>query len=128
MIASLTYMTTGTSRRPQTDSRARTCDRLNGDEGGTKHESSKCSESISAIKPAKRQDEDRYSRSFASQTLPVYGRSSKQTASVFYFGAPLVGFTGAYPYDGREAVHSTALTKSAADFNCSRRPSAFLSG
>jgi hypothetical protein len=41
-------------------------------------------------------------------------------------GATLVGFTGAYPYDGREAVHSTALTKSAADFNWSRRPSPFL--
>jgi hypothetical protein len=56
----------------------------------------------------------------------VYGRSSEQTASVFSFGATLVGFTGAYPYDGREAVHSTALTKSAADFNWSRRPSPFL--
>jgi hypothetical protein len=56
----------------------------------------------------------------------VYGRSSEQTASVFSFGATLVGLTGAYPYDGREAVHSTALTKSAADFNWSRRPSPFL--
>jgi hypothetical protein len=56
----------------------------------------------------------------------VYGRSSEQTASVFSFGATLVGFTGAYPYDGREAVHSTAFTKSAADFNWSRRPSPFL--
>jgi hypothetical protein len=37
----------------------------------------------------------------------VYGRSSEQTASVFSFGATLVGFTGVYPYDGREAVHST---------------------
>jgi len=26
----------------------------------------------------------------------------------------LLGFAGAYPYDGWEAVHSTALTKSAA--------------
>src|SRR6516162_4660432 len=76
--------------------------------------------------PAKRRDEDRYSRSSASQTLPVYGRSSEQTASVFSFGATLVGSTGAYPYDGREAVHSTALTKSASDFNSSRRPSPFL--
>jgi len=80
---------------------------------------------VDLTKIAKHRDEDRYSRSSASQTLPVYGRSSEQTASVSPL-AQLVGLTGAYPYDGREAVHSTAVTKSALDFNWSRRPSPFL--
>src|SRR5258708_39636193 len=44
--------------------------------------------------------------------------------------SPLAQLSLALPapirYDGREAVHSTALTKSAADFIWSRRPSPFL--
>src|SRR6266481_6782240 len=42
-------------------------------------------------KPARRRDERRYSRFPAWQTLPANDRSAEQIASVFSFGATLVG-------------------------------------
>src|SRR5712671_542941 len=69
-------------------------------------------------KPAKRRDERRYSRLPAWQTLPANDRSAEQIASVLLWRNSRRPLSAAYPYDGRELLHSTDFTESARISSC----------